>query len=349
MEGHTGAVFSVSFSPDGTTLVSGSGDGTVKLWDLATRTEITTLEGHTSWVESVSFSPDGTTLVSGSEDETAMLWDTPDRPRPSGMVVISGDYQRGTPGAALAEPFVVEVRDQYDYPLPDAPVTFAITAGDGQLTIENTTTDADGRAGSTLILGSTPALYTVEAMVPGQEPVLFSAVGAEFSPYYIATLRGENTSWVKSVSFSPDGTTLASGSADGVVRLWDVATMENTATLEGHWDWISSVSFSPDGTTLAFGLRDGTVILWDVATRAEIATLEGHTGVGHFGGVFARWDHLRFRVVGIEPSSCGTQRPGRRSPPWKDIRTGWRRWCFRPTGPPLLLCLTQLEGSSCGT
>ena len=94
----------------------------------------------------------------------------------------------------------------------------------------------------------------------------------------ITTLEG-HTSSVYSVSFSPDGATLASGSRDNTIKLWDVATGENIATLIGHTDWVLSVSFSPDGATLASGSRDNTIKLWDVATaRIRIlATLEGHT------------------------------------------------------------------------
>ena len=81
---------------------------------------------------------------------------------------------------------------------------------------------------------------------------------------------------VYSVSFSPDGQTLASGSWDETVRLWDVETGQQQALLEGHWDGVYSVSFSPDGATLASSSRDGTVRLWDVETGQQQAVLEGH-------------------------------------------------------------------------
>ncbi|KAE8132424.1 hypothetical protein BDV38DRAFT_287740, partial [Aspergillus pseudotamarii] len=73
---HLGSVLSVAFSPDGCTLVSGSRDHTIKLWDTMTGTERQTLKGHSSWVKSVAFSPDGRTLASGSGDDTIKLWDT---------------------------------------------------------------------------------------------------------------------------------------------------------------------------------------------------------------------------------------------------------------------------------
>ncbi|MCA2812162.1 MAG: WD40 repeat domain-containing protein, partial [Microcystis sp. M090S1] len=74
LEGHDSAVTSVNFSPDGKTLVSGSDDKTIKLWNVETGKEIRTLKGHDSTVISVNFSSDGKTLVSGSADKTIKLW-----------------------------------------------------------------------------------------------------------------------------------------------------------------------------------------------------------------------------------------------------------------------------------
>src|SRR5947209_5823363 len=71
---------------------------------------------------------------------------------------------------------------------------------------------------------------------------------------------------VTSVAFSPDGKTLASSGADQTVRLWEVATNRELATLRGHTGQVWSVAFSPDGKTLASSSRDGAVKLWDVVT-----------------------------------------------------------------------------------
>jgi hypothetical protein len=78
--GHTAEVYSVAYSPDGKVVTSGtgwSGPNEIKLWDVATGTELATLEGHTDVVCTLAYSPDGKTLASGSWDATVKLWAIP--------------------------------------------------------------------------------------------------------------------------------------------------------------------------------------------------------------------------------------------------------------------------------
>ena len=107
--------------------------------------------------------------------------------------------------------------------------------------------------------------------------------GLESSLHLITFLRGHGD-YVYSVAFSPDGQTLASGSKDGIIILWDVAADQPiTQPLIGHTDGVWSVAFSPDGQTLASGSKDETIILWEVATGRPI----GQPLIGHEATVYS--------------------------------------------------------------
>jgi WD40 repeat protein len=80
------------------------------------------------------------------------------------------------------------------------------------------------------------------------------------------------------VAFSPDGTVVATGGKDGVVRLWDVAAGQQAGQLTGHTDWVYAVAYSRDGTTIATASRDQTARLWDAATRQQTTELGRHNG-----------------------------------------------------------------------
>ena len=282
----------VAFSPDGATLACASGD-LVKLWDVGTGVRIDSL-AHRGPVQVVAFSPDGETLASaiwrGIE-----LWDGSEwlKPRPHELVEISGDGQEGAPGAALENPLVVEVRDQYGNGIAGAPVTFVVTEGDGRLdgrfTVESKETDADGRAVVRLILGN-PGPVAVEATLLEASPVTFNAVTVGIPLHRVgdgdprkwrlparATVRlgkgtmGNPDAFSDPVSFSPDGQHLALATRIGI-WLYDVATSRERDLFPGPW--VTAVAFAPDGT-LAAGLRDGgAVALW--GGREERTVLYRH-------------------------------------------------------------------------
>ena len=170
---------SMVFAPDGSLIASNSFDGAVKVWDVASGGRLETLVGHTDWVSSLSFSSDGSLIASGSYDGTVKLWDIPEwtQSRLQTLVKISGDDQQGSINELLANPLVVEVRDQHGAPLQDVQVTFTVARGDGTLTVDNTTTDANGRAQSTLTLGPNPGNNIVLVSVDGLVAETFNALG----------------------------------------------------------------------------------------------------------------------------------------------------------------------------
>ncbi|WP_088241712.1 trypsin-like peptidase domain-containing protein [Calothrix rhizosoleniae] len=93
---------------------------------------------------------------------------------------------------------------------------------------------------------------------------------------FAKTLTGHSY-WVISVAFSPDGKTLASGSLDKTIKIWDVGSGKQLKSLTGHSDLVSSVAFSPDGRTLASGSSDKSIKIWDVGSGKQLKSLSGHS------------------------------------------------------------------------
>jgi WD40 repeat protein len=332
--GHRSELLSVSWSPDGRRLATGSYDGTARVWDAAGGQEVLALRGHSGLVYSVSWSPDGRRLATGGEDGSAKVWDAAGGPErltlrghaglvyevswsPDGTRLATGSSDAMARLWNAADGHEVLILKGHTSPVrcvawsPDG-TRLATGSSDGTAKVWDV---AGGREWLTL-KGHNGPIGSVSWSPDGTRLATRSADGTAkvwdaADGRQRLTLEG-HTGLVGSVCWSPDGTRLATGSWDGLAKLWNAADGREIRTLKGHASPVRSVSWSPDGTRLATGSGDGTVKVWDEADGLELLILKGHTGMvssvcwspdgtrlatGGYDGTTKVWDAARGKVL----------------------------------------------------
>jgi WD40 repeat protein len=310
----------LSFSPDGRTLASTGSEPMIRLWDVADGHEVFTPSGHRSGIRNLVVSTADSTIFTAGQDGTIRHWDTTTGRElgviarfadsadtmaiaPDGQTLLAGSSQ----GGRFALWSIAERREIRSFPRidPRFPVRHVAFSPDGK-TVASEWRVWDVATGQVLVTfrdldewkNHSAGLFSIFYTPDGTQMITTEPAGAR-----IWDIRsGKEARWAvrakihqDRVALSPDGRYLATGNLvahsreiddDPPIHLWELASGQEVATLEGHTENTLGLAFSPDGRWLAscsgpFGLAssdDQTIRIWDVATRRELRRFQGHLG-----------------------------------------------------------------------
>ncbi|CAD6205704.1 GSCOCG00009975001-RA-CDS [Cotesia congregata] len=268
IEGHREAVISVAFSPNGESLASGSGDTTVRFWDIHTQTPLYTCEGHKHWVLCISWSPCGSKLASASghtKSVTCVRWG-------GRGLIYSGSQDRSIRVWRAEDGVLCRVLDGHAHWVNTLAlnVDYALRTGHFEIVKNpNAPEDLQERA-----LKRYQALGD-EKLVSGSDDFTLYLWNPEKDKKPIARMTGHRQ-LVNDVKFSPDGRLIASASFDKSIKLWEAVTGKFIKNLHGHIQAVFSIAWSADSRLLVSGSSDSTLKVWDVKAQSLAQDLPGH-------------------------------------------------------------------------
>ncbi|MHA2365913.1 MAG: hypothetical protein ACXAC7_18280 [Candidatus Hodarchaeales archaeon] len=256
LSGHSDLIRTLIFSPDGSMLVSGCQDDTIKFWSMVSKSEVKTLKEE--GVFSIVFSPDHRTFASTAYDYTIHLWDSYSGTL-SSLITLSSYSWIGA----------------IDFS-PDGSI-IASGASDGQIRLWNIATGTE-------IISLPASDDYISDLVFLADGKIIASVGHFKDPIIklwnvstgseIGTLTGHSDG-VNTLAYSEITKILASGSRDNSIKLWNITSLTEIKTLTGHNDHVNDLTFSSDGSILASAGLDYTVKLWNVVNIANDSDFDG--------------------------------------------------------------------------
>ncbi|MDR2096797.1 MAG: hypothetical protein LBP76_14940 [Treponema sp.] len=308
--GHSAAVLSLALSPDGSRIISGSEDETVKLWDAEGGREIGTLSGHSGPIPYLSYTSRDY-ILSASWDRTFKIWDLrqfikTENDAPRGASLIIGDVG---PASISTEglPVSAALSSTGIFALGDYRGTVTLwDAGDMDGAGWNKRAVLTGHRGE---VGALAFNQDGTRLVSGSKDgtvILWDTASGQ------ALWTGDaHTGDVRSAAFSPGGDMVCSGSVDADIQVWDVMTGGVLRTLSGHSGSVESLAFNGDGSRLLSGSWDRTVRMWDPSAGEELEKADAPAWVnavlfspdgsrfysGGYDNTVTVWDTADFRPL----------------------------------------------------
>jgi WD40 repeat protein len=266
---------SLAISPDGRLLaaagwneLSNPNIQRIKIWDLATQREVATPVPRSRHLASLAFSPDGKTLAWVDGYQTVELWNIAAKRTEARLPIAAGDWALAVAFSPDGEMLAIRNQDE-TVRLWDR------AAGRVTATLRGPRASGSPRLPASLEVVC-PIAFSPDgkklAMSRGDDPnvTLWDLVRKKKS-----TLRGHKKG-VTTLAFAPGGKSLATGSADGTVKLWSAAPTGEGLAVGAPGSATLSVAFAPDAKTMAIGDASGDVTLWSVDSSRRLATLKGH-------------------------------------------------------------------------
>jgi WD40 repeat protein/tRNA A-37 threonylcarbamoyl transferase component Bud32 len=304
IDAHSDMVFSIDISPDGERFVTGSRDGSIRIWSVSTGEMLleNRLEDLTA-VHSVGFSPSSDRIVVGADSGSVSVWDLDG---PSAFRRIGEHAQRVRTVSFLRDRTIISASDDGVARVWDSETGEQIgSIGDQPGGVMGAACSKDGRTlvtwgrdGIVVVRDSATfhAMHrmqfdgVIEAGVLSEDGAVFVAGGEGGRATVWDTRTGDpitdisvplSTSTFFSFALSPDGSLLAAGLASRGVGLWALPAGTITGVLRGHADGVSGVEFLPDSATILSASWDRTVRYWrpyGEPRQAAIFSLRGHQG-----------------------------------------------------------------------
>ncbi len=310
-------ILSVAFDRLSKKIISGSEDGTIRIWDVESGKYLKVLEGHTGPVTSVVFDHIGEKIISGSEDGTIRIWDidagkclkvlakhtdtvTSIVYNHKNHTLVSGSIDKNIRVWDIETGDCLQTLEGHTSPIVDVSLDHSgqkiITTALSDKRIQVLAWDVETGHYLQIFMGDTEKIESVgldcsrmRVALGCKDKIRVLDLG---SVTYLRIAEGHTAS-IKSISYDYLGKRIISGSKDGTIRIWSIENGDCLKVLKGHTSSVNCLVFDHIGMKIISGSKDRTIRIWDIETGNCLQTLEEHEA----SVIKLFFDHLNKKII----------------------------------------------------